>query len=585
MQIASHQSLRGFQHLRDQIMSRSADQSRHPSRRNNNDVRFSSPHNDTYHSEAFDRVAESAPRASASFTQQRPRLAANQATATEAGQFGKQSEGGHQQPNIAKSYAAAAEESDVPPAPSRMPRAAGTANSPGVPTETNLPTAAALEHNGDVPEEHDESDGEPEQEDDEYPEGEEESHQAVDTQSSEAGAAQASEIQNQSMKTTHAAAPAPTPATQRSPAPVALPAKAQSSRTERGAQQTTPRTSAVEPGLHVPGPTDTAKGSPEQHQSTTPNNSALTEQALKLEAWERELRERERQLLEYRDSLSRPLGAHRPPRASVAAPATHGISSYDTVRQSQESQSGRYESSSYRSPEIHIHNHIPPLSAAPAGASQSPPAAQAPMPTTAQTSVSADGRARFPYDRVEDYDSALPPLASSDLPSFPYEYTALRSGEKAPSGAAPASRPTYSVEPAAPRFQPDALRASFVDRHQLNAHMSYEYPTYREHYTQPPRQEQRTGAQYGAAAVSVGQGSATEEVDLSGLSLAVRTGFLVLCANNVTENFLFCYRREFESSQDTTERWSSLFPTILVGEQMKEQHTFVICTLALLRMK
>jgi hypothetical protein len=523
MQIASHQSLRGFQHLRDQIMSRSVD-SRRLSSRNDNDMRFSSPHNDAYHREAFDRVAESAPRTSASFTQQASRYAANRATATEMGQFEKQNEGHQPQPHVRKSYAAAAEERDAP-------SAAGTANDRGVPpTEPSLPTAAAPEHNRNVPEdEQDESDGEPEQEDDEYPEGEEETHGAVDEYPIAASVAQASEIQNQSMEQTHAPVPAPTPGTQRSSAADASPAKTQSGLTGRGAQQTTPKTSAVEPSLNVPGPADTAKRSPEQHQSTTLYNSALTEQTLKLEAWERELRERERQLLEYRDSLSRPLGAHRPPRASVAAPATHGISSYDSVRQSQESQSGRYESSSYRSPEIHIHNHIPPVSAAPAGAAQPPPEAQAPtpVPTAAQAPVSADGRARFPYDRVLDYDSAAPPLASSDLSSFPYEYTAPRSGEKAPSGAAPASRPAYSVEPAAPRFQPDAPRASFVDRHQLNAHMSYEYPTYREHYTQPPRQEQRTGAQYGAAAVSVGQGSAAEEVDLSGLSLAVITGLLV----------------------------------------------------------
>ncbi len=84
------------------------------------------------------------------------------------------------------------------------------------------------------------------------------------------------------------------------------------------------------------------------------------DQRSRLEAWERELQEREQKVLQYTNSLSRPLGAKMPPKAM----------SYDEVNEEKPESGGHHQDRVHRetsaatalrgSAEIHIHNHITP---------------------------------------------------------------------------------------------------------------------------------------------------------------------------------------------------------------------------------
>ena len=84
------------------------------------------------------------------------------------------------------------------------------------------------------------------------------------------------------------------------------------------------------------------------------------DQRARLEAWERELQEREQKVMQYMNSLSRPLGAKMPPK-----PMSHEEFSEDKPEPEE-----RYQDRARREPpvnsalrgsaEIHIHNHIAP---------------------------------------------------------------------------------------------------------------------------------------------------------------------------------------------------------------------------------
>lgn len=346
------------------------------------------------------------------------------------------------------------------------------------------------------------------------------------------------------------ASPAPAP----SPAPTPVPASMSpppSASAQQSQWQEPARTSAVEepsrtnPSAAQPSLQPTTTVTPTAAPAEIFDPAALSEQVLKLQAWERELRERERQLQEYKDSLSRPLGAHKAPRPAqppVPAPVPaqvlrsseesrqHSDTPFDSLRVSQESACSlpghRFETSSYRPPDIHIHNHI---SAPDTGTSHTLPFA---APSTAPPAPAGlDGRARFPYDRVVDYDSAEPPVAPEPLPSFPYEYTAHppRSGATQPATSAP-TRPMYTVDPASMSRTsvPEPARPSFADRHELHGRLYDNYPTYRESTSSrsPPQVAGRPPPPTGRSAAAAAA-RPDEEVDLSGLSLAVSSIFAI----------------------------------------------------------
>lgn len=321
-------------------------------------------------------------------------------------------------------------------------------------------------------------------------------------------------------------APPPSiPAPTRTPAPTPAPVASSPDRTRESQRREPARAAAAESTRTAPQPS--VQPTPAVVVEG-PEPNALSEQVLKLQAWERELQERERQLQAYKDSLSRPLGAHMPPRPAQSASAPlaprhseesrqYAASPFDSLRVSQESacslQGHRLETSSYRPPDIHIHNHISPTAVTNHGPPVAPPAVPA-------ASAAPDGQARFPYDRVVDYDSAEIPLAPEPLPSFPYEYSARSvQGDRARASASAPTRPTYTVDPAAQSRSsfPEPPRPSFTDRHELHGRLYDNYPAYRE-----PPNPARSPLSVGRVA---GAGSATvlpdEEVDLSGLSLAV----------------------------------------------------------------
>jgi hypothetical protein len=240
----------------------------------------------------------------------------------------------------------------------------------------------------------------------------------------------------------------------------------------------------------------------------------LSEQALKLQAWENELRERERQLLEYRDNLSRPLGAKLPAREAFAPSEREQSIPYDRRGPVVEARSDTAPQRPHYQ-DIHIHNHLAPVSPAlyPADGMRSSREYSAAVPGSA-----AQEPNRFPYDRVVDYSSA----SSGIFPSAqnpPYDYASQRQqASAAPSTGARGANTRYAAEFSVPLPPPEQPRLSFADRHELVARMSYESPTVRDTSAPRPVSATRPAA------------SQQQEVDLSGLSLAVR-----LISNN-----LFC---------------------------------------------
>jgi hypothetical protein len=214
---------------------------------------------------------------------------------------------------------------------------------------------------------------------------------------------------------------------------------------------------------------------------------------------------------EYRDSLSRPLGAKLPARE--AFPASESAESYPYDRRVPAADP-RAEPVPQRPhyQDIHIHNHLAPVSPAmyPADSVRSSREFSTAMPMSA-----APEPQRFPYDRVVDYSSAT--NGTFPAPSPQYQYT-RQQAPTAPSTTITSASSRYAAEFSVPQPLPEQPRLSFADRHELVARMSYESPTIRDS-TAAPRPVPSTR-------LAVSQ---QEEVDLSGLSLAVSYLARVMC--------------------------------------------------------
>lgn len=332
------------------------------------------------------------------------------------------------------------------------------------------------------------------------------------------------------------AVPMPTPAAATKAATSLEPAPSSSSaQREHAKASLTPAAATIAQPVAAP-PRPAPPAAATEKQTTTPTHTEeptetpqWSEQARRLQQWEAELRERERRLLEYKDSISRPVGAKLPPR-SPAATTVGRLSDYYSSSETtadtaaQEDYVYPYDRTRYdlpaaetrvpvssRQPDIHIHNHLPPP------AVPSPAAQWARDSWESITAGAGEEKVRFPYDRRVDYDSTTG-YSSSSVPSV-YDTTSATGKTPAKASQAP-SRTVYQVDYSATQPALTAATtknttsgASFEDRHEMFARVSCEFPSWRDsasHRASSSTQQQQP---------SDGDG---EEVNLSGLSLQVR---------------------------------------------------------------
>lgn len=107
-------------------------------------------------------------------------------------------------------------------------------------------------------------------------------------------------------------------------------------------------------------PTSTAASTSADSSSSAPDAAAaatadISSQLSRLQAWEQQLREREAEVLQYKNSLSKPLGAWMPVREAAELFAKDSSSTHHKPQQQNLADQLRNSP-----PEIHIHNHLTP---------------------------------------------------------------------------------------------------------------------------------------------------------------------------------------------------------------------------------
>ena len=120
--------------------------------------------------------------------------------------------------------------------------------------------------------------------------------------------------------------------------------------------------------------TDESRPAPATTPATEPTQDSNSDQLSRLQAWEKELQEREQKVLQYMSSLSRPIGAKMAPKPlpDDSEPEQDIFEQRYGSRRREEAQSALRGSA-----DIHIHNHIAPPITMPAYAPQPAPVPRA----------------------------------------------------------------------------------------------------------------------------------------------------------------------------------------------------------------